>query len=370
MIPVAKAADAAQFLSLIPRLLGFTPTQSLVVIPFADRRSLGAIRVDLPPHDPGAAAEAAIATVAGTVIGMVCRLDRASSLAVAVFTDASVADELPHRDLVEAVRTRADASGLDLVDALIVGSDGWASYLDADAPSTPRELTQLHFPPPRADGSRDDQAAGAHIENAPAPLRRKVARSLRALEGAVIALYQDVSFTASPPSPTAMRALEEFDDMPRLFEAIIRSPAANPWEHAMLVWALDRPAVRDVALVQWTRDIVAGQDAVSAQQRWEDGEPYPTDLAATLWGEGPQPDPERLATALDRCREAVSVAPRRMQPGGLAACAWLSWALGRSTHAAVLAEQALAIDPHHGLADIVRSLVAAAHLPAWSFRGR
>ncbi|WP_314854580.1 DUF4192 family protein, partial [uncultured Microbacterium sp.] len=46
-----KAADAAQFLSLVPRLLGFTPTQSLVLVPMARGRSLGAMRLDLPHED-------------------------------------------------------------------------------------------------------------------------------------------------------------------------------------------------------------------------------------------------------------------------------------------------------------------------------
>ena len=31
---VVKAADAAQFLSIVPRMLGYHPTRSLVVIPF------------------------------------------------------------------------------------------------------------------------------------------------------------------------------------------------------------------------------------------------------------------------------------------------------------------------------------------------
>ena len=45
---VVKAADAAQFLSIVPRMLGYHPTRSLVVIPFHGGRSLGAMRFDLP----------------------------------------------------------------------------------------------------------------------------------------------------------------------------------------------------------------------------------------------------------------------------------------------------------------------------------
>lgn len=65
---IVKAADAAQFLSLIPRMMGFQPVRSLVVIPFRATRSLGAMRFDLPSD------EESVERIASTVIGMVCRL--------------------------------------------------------------------------------------------------------------------------------------------------------------------------------------------------------------------------------------------------------------------------------------------------------
>ena len=55
-------------------------------------------------------------------------------------------------------------------------------------------------------------------------------------------------------------------------------------------------------------------------------------------------------------------------PGALATCAWLAWALGRSTHAELYALEACAIEPEHGLAEIVRSFVHAGHLPDWAFQ--
>jgi hypothetical protein len=45
----------------------------------------------------------------------------------------------------------------------------------------------------------------------------------------------------------------------------------------------------------------------------------------------------------------------------------LSWALGRSTHAAGYASEALEIDAEHGLAQIVLTFVSNAHLPEWVF---
>ena len=48
MTTIVKAANAAQFLSLVPKMLGYRPTRSVVLIPFAGARSIGAMRFDLP----------------------------------------------------------------------------------------------------------------------------------------------------------------------------------------------------------------------------------------------------------------------------------------------------------------------------------
>ena len=67
---IVKAADAAQFLSLVPRLLGCTPTRSLVLVPMARGRSLGAMRLDLPPEErlEGTLATTALGIAAGADI--------------------------------------------------------------------------------------------------------------------------------------------------------------------------------------------------------------------------------------------------------------------------------------------------------------
>ncbi|HBU43000.1 MAG TPA: hypothetical protein DEB57_09045, partial [Microbacterium sp.] len=101
---------------------------------------------------------------------------------------------------------------------------------------------------------------------------------------------------------------------------------------------------------------------------WEDGAEYPSEIAMRLWGEGPRPSPERLGRALLLARHIASAVPASRRPGPLAVAAWFSWALGRSTHADLFAQQATAIEPEHGLAEIVRSFVGAGHLPDWAFR--
>lgn len=136
---------------------------------------------------------------------------------------------------------------------------------------------------------------------------------------------------------------------------------------ALLSGMLNRPATRDVALVQWAHGFAAGESALAAQIGWEQGEEYPAHLARVMWGEGPRPDPKRLDAALTACRYVAALSPEEAQVGPLAAAAWLSWALGRSTHADAYARRALAIDSEHGLSQIVRTFVDAGHLPEFAF---
>lgn len=367
MTQIAKAADAAQFLSLVPRMLGFTPTRSLVVIPMSQAKSIGVLRVDLPPDDEIEHVE----TVASTVIGMVCRLDAADSLCAVVYTDCPIDDALPHRGLHEAIAVRADASGLGLLDALAVTPSGWGSFFAADHPAGGHPLDELASHDPALPGvAPGDQAAGATIPRKDKAQRRGVAAALRSLRTAVDAVcgIESDGAHSSRVDPAALEAVCALDELPRLYENALRRGVDQPMDAAVIAWCLNRPSLRDVALVQWCGDTVAGQDAMEAQRRWEEGEQYPVELASVMWGEGRRPDPERLETALALCRDVAALAPKRERPGALAVCAWLSWALGRSTHADRYARMVQALEPDHGLADIVRSFVAAGHLPDWAFR--
>ncbi|MGB4778369.1 DUF4192 family protein, partial [Microbacterium sp.] len=142
MPTIAKAADAAQFLSLVPRLLGFVPTRSLVLVPMCRGRSLGALRVDLPVDGDSAVGD----TVAATTIGMMCRIAEADAAMVVVYTDAGITTALPHREFIGTLLARADACGLAVPDALVVAADGWASYLDGDVSTGAHSLAELGDP--------------------------------------------------------------------------------------------------------------------------------------------------------------------------------------------------------------------------------
>lgn len=378
MTTTVKAADAAEFLALVPRMLGYTPTRSIVVVPMgpvgtASRggarrsRSMGGMRLDLPSD------ESAVDGFAATLIGMVCRIPRAESLVAIVYGDEGVAGGLPHEPLASAVRRASDASGLELIDMLVIGPDGWASHLRPGEGIRP--LTELltfdRTLPPAPAG---DQRRDADLPDATEADWRRTAQARRSLEAA-LEVVCDVRVPDDPGpgrdrvDPAALEAACELDDLPGLFERALtwQPDDLTAMRTAMLSWVLSRPSLRDIALVQWATDIRGGAQAMEAQLRWEDGADYPPDLASVMWGEGACPDPERLEKALRLARHIAARAEREQRPGSLAMCAWISWALGRSTHADWYAREALEIEEDHGLADIVRSFVAATHLPDWAF---
>lgn len=179
---------------------------------------------------------------------------------------------------------------------------------------------------------------------------------------------EDARVHAAGVDPRALGAACRLDDLPELFENVlrVRPDRLDAFTAALVVWALDRPSARDIALMQWSADRATGHKALRAQLRWEHGAEYPLDLGERLWGEGRAPDPHRLATALALAERCARLAPPSRQAGAWAACAWLSWAGGMPQHAADHARHACEREPEHGLGEIVRSFTTVGHRPCWT----
>lgn len=330
---IVKAASVEDFLSTVPALLGYTPHRSLVVVPFIGNYARGAMRVDLPDVNATTAAVT-------TMIGLTCRIPDVTGLAAVVYTEQDAAST---RDVLAEMTRRANECGLNLVDALYVAADGWGSTLTDDAP---RPLTEIVTPDDLASQVQSDQGAGAHI---PVPEPKRAAT----VAAALAALDLSVGF-----------------DLIALIERAASTPAEElPAEDAAaMIAVLARPALRDVALVQWVTRPIVGAAAWRIQKASERGEEVSVAaVAAILLGQGPRPDATRLIGALDLARHVAAIAPGDDRAGALAAAAWLSWALGRSTHAAIYAGLAREIDPDHVMAGIVTTMVNAGHLPPFAF---
>lgn len=329
---IHRATQPSDFLAAVPALLGYQPTESVVVVPFAGPRTVGAMRFDLPSVENAS-------HLASVAAGMVCKVESATGLAIVVYGGRSQAEAVG-----EAISQTAAECGLNVIDRFYVTGGGWG-FIGGDAVSPMPEIPE-HL---AAMIPESDQHTGANLPEIDEALAREVAKAIPA----------DLALSL------AMQGTDPLD----LFEGALSwdGSSLEAQSAAAMIAMMNRPALRDIALVQWAHGFAAGESALDAQVAWESGVEYPKNLAMVMWGEGPRPAAERLVAALTACRHLAALAPEDAVVGPLSAAAWLSWALGRSTHADVYSRRALAIDPEHGLSQIVGSFIQAGHLPAFAF---
>ncbi|MGW8482155.1 DUF4192 family protein [Microbacterium sp. NPDC055903] len=363
MTTVMKAKGSADFLALVPVLAGCTPTRSIVLLPFEGSRTYGALRIDLPGDE-------AIDSFAEGVARLVGRVERTDAVALVVYSDERAITTgdglvLPHSVLADHILIAFEEVGLRIVDALCAMPEGWASYLD-DEPS----LAPLPAPPDDAelDVPTGDQIAGAEVPPVDLATKERAAHALAELRRITDVGAVDVE----PAGVIAAAALELLDDMPALVEAVVlHGGSPGPAEAAALLWMMDVPALRDAVLMQWTSDLVCGRAAFEAQLAFGRSGALPASAhIRTVMGEGPRPDMPRLHTALRITRALIAIAAPSDRRGPLALAAWLSWATGRASHAAVHLAELRRVDPRYGFAELLETLIDARPLPDWAFDRR
>jgi len=285
------------------------------------------MRLDRPPADQD------LNAFAQTAVGYICKLREATGVMPVAFGDTSADDLAP---LLGALIAAADRVGLEVVDSAAVGTDGYLS-------GTTNELRPLAEIEPEPEYSE----ALTPQERAALPARdESLWRELNEIDPLFGELYM---------GELVLRA-----------QAFVVAEPHCPQDFAIIGQAMDVPALRDIVLITWAQGPDRGMDAAEAQIAWELGSEYPTDLARTLWGEGPQPDPKRLHAARENLR---LLAASRDNPGAgiFSVLAWISWALGESSVANEYVRMAYEIEPGHGLSEIVAAMVYAGHLPEWAF---
>lgn len=358
---IIRARDAEAFLGAVPRLAGFVPRDSLVLVPLTGSRAHGVLRVDLP----GPSAD--LAQLAATIVGALCRVTGVDRVAVIAYdTGAAWPPDgpLPREALIERVVDRAHACDLEVTGAYLVCADGWGAYGDRAAPHPLARIA------PEGDVAAD-QHAGISLPRAAKTFRRRVAGRLATWERRVEALLAPdaVAEASEARGPAALDVAR----LPDLWEDVLGTEPdrLDAGDAALLALSFATPLLRDALLTQWSTDLAGGRTILAWQLAWR-----PTSAAARLprpegplrmAGEGPRPDAARLRRGLALARRVAANAPTRAQAGALATCGWLAWALGNGTHAGAYADRARALEPRHGLAGIVASLADGGRLPAWAF---
>jgi hypothetical protein len=366
MNTVLRATDSADFLALVPALAGFTPRQSIVLVPCQRSRAHGAMRIDLPRDD------VELDEYADTAIGLVSRVSGLDAVAAVVYTDELPLHTpdgmvLPQTVAVEELLAVAVDTGLHIVDALCVMPCGWSSYFDDDPELYPLDEIVRAPDVPGVPAVSGDQNAGAELPPTDLAEKERVGRAL----GELSAVLAHDSGRDVRENPQALAAALLLDDLPMFFEALVTRPDEElpPFMTAALLWCLERPPLRDAALLQWATDLPTGIRAFDAQLAFSTtGRSVPDDLGRMFIGQGDAPDPARLRTALERLRFAAARAPRASRPAPLTLAAWISWALGRATHAQHYLDEVAEIDPDYSLARLLCTLIDSAILPEWTFR--
>ncbi|NHI16230.1 DUF4192 family protein [Microbacterium excoecariae] len=334
-------------LAAVPPALGFHPRDSVVIAPLVGHETRGFLRLDLPgPVDLDA--------VAATAVGHVCRVAEADAMIVIVYTDAPLrdGDGLAYDAFVAAIGERADACGLGVMGELCVASDGWAPYDDP----APRPLAEI---------AGDGPVAASQHEGTTIPPGPLLARTEARQRHARLGLLGDPFLLTEPGEDPDLAMLVRAPH--DLFESAFAGEPPAPRRAALWHWVLASPALRDIVLTQWAGGRAEAVRTFAWQRAWHEGASEAPTFPLRLGGEGRRPDARRLRAALGFARELTALADGAPRGACLVACAWLSWALGASTHAASYAEQALAEDPLLSLADLILRMTDGGMLPEWVY---
>ncbi|MEI5582708.1 MULTISPECIES: DUF4192 family protein [unclassified Agromyces] len=392
MTTIIRAEAAHDFLALVPALVGYRPSSSVLCVAFTGNRTGGVLRHDLPVDPEGSEA------IVSAVVGTMCRLAAVDAVVPIVYTDGRFdGGAMPHRALLEALVRRAEDAGFLVRDALCVAADAWGSLLDDELPPGGRSLELVE----RSEVASGAEALGRPVAS-PTDLVRLpdpdpvLAREIERLLGALGDRDADAVDRSHghEPRPDVLDELErelgDGLDPVVAAEHLARSVDRSPERLAWLVHLLGRPLFRDAMLLQVAFGAVVGELALdSAEEAAErardcgltldesmrhelsasEAESVDGFLTRLLLGQATaRPDHERICRALDTLVIAIANSPRRHRAGALCVASWLSWALGRGSAAGALVDLALDGDPEHGMSQILARFYSAGTLPEWAFQ--
>jgi hypothetical protein len=323
--PTMRISGPTDLLQAVPYLLGFHPTESLVVLGLDDRQLVVTARMDLP--------DLAEPRALGQLVAALARGGASELVAVVYGEGGPVTDisagrrgrswQLPWAGLLPALAEECDRAGCELGDVLYVTAGRWWSYLcDADQ-CCPRPGNPL----PQAPSQFVTEATFAGM----------------------VALPDRASLVATldPVEPERLAAMAE------------------------LVGAEDRRGVAEIASGRGERAARSVKRAIFAAARRADA----AATAETDWVLSDD-DVARFGSALSQTsvRDPVWIAVdagrldgrplwrelARRLPGRYAAAplflfGWGSWRAGNGALASIAADRAVERDPEYGAADLLRA---------------
>lgn len=313
---VVRIGGPGDLLDALPRMLGYVPTDSAVLVALRPPRGRVTLtmRVDLPVrrHEVSCARMlAGHAQRAGATSAVLVIYDDRAPQAAGRWRGASLT-----REMRTALRQRG---GVRLADAVVVREGRWRSLLCTEAGCCPIEGKPL-----REDSRPSAAAVALAVQGASAlPSRAALAASLAGPAGSTAAEQAGLQEAAAEQLAARLEGGESLAEVRAETVALFRA-ALDVSTSGELV--TDEAAARLlVGLVDIrARDVVLG---------WA-GEPATDRLLALL----------------------LALAPRAVDPfeaPALTALAWVAHARGDGTLANIAVERALASDPHYTMAQLV-----------------
>jgi hypothetical protein len=330
-LPRVRISDPGELAAAVPHLLGFRPSESVVLIALGGRTGnrVGlTARADIPPPDLAV-------KLAGDLVRRI-RSDSPAAVVVALVSEAP--DEpagplgvfrpeagLPHRPLLRALTAALTAAALPLREALLVRGGRWWSYDCPERCCAPGAGTPL------PGGVTALEAASVVSGSVVAADREALVERIARLDGPARAAMEAVTWrvgdrhAAAASKDRNATARRSWATVQRAVERCRPGPPGDRLpdrDVARVLWALADVRVRDRAL-----PLALGDDAPAAEILWTECTrrgPAPLDaapatlLAVSAWLRG---DGAMANVALERAlhsRPTYSFA--RLLAQGLAAC--------------------------------------------------
>lgn len=152
-----KAHNATEFLTLLPQMIGYTPTNSIVIIPFTGNRTTGALRLDIPSDNQRNA-------LINLAISLIARIDRADGITIAIYAEKHTT----HAALAAALVTAFNRAGYTIHDTLYATGEGGGTYGHEPAPlptNTPGDQHTGATLPRRAHRTRSSNPSSHQTEH-------------------------------------------------------------------------------------------------------------------------------------------------------------------------------------------------------------
>ncbi|WP_206427599.1 DUF4192 family protein, partial [Leucobacter chromiireducens] len=361
---VSTCRTPADFLALLPHLLGFEPRNSLAVVRFVGTRSRELLRIDLPQEDGAEQAADALSTVCAALDSLAAAppVDLPVAVGLAIVTDVPFAGAgPPWRRLAEALRVGLPRAGYGVRELCCRAPDGWASSLDDRAPRGGRPLSELSLAPIALSAAVHTGALPEqrHLGAIPAPEPARARAVARALD--------------SPPEHASPLRQPPLGDPEWLARADahargLRSAAPLSAAHiARLITELRDHRVWCVtALSLFGRHRLAAAVAPGSRAAHE--------FAALPIDRGPRggwsvhrllahaspafTDAERLPLVRERLSESLAVCPPPLRASLYALSAWTWWLTGLQSVAERQLDAAYRAEPANPLVPMLRELTA------------